>query len=393
MRFAACLKKDVRLLTGGGARSLVFIALPVVLVLLMVWGMGSVAGADASISPFDIAVRDEDDTVMSRLLATQLDGVKLFRRVIRAGKETDSELLSGGCAAVVTIPKDFFYDLYDMRDTDVLLSLNSSMPDEAGVVRSAFTSLLGILEEDQRVYYAAARARYGELDDEIMQGVYHDYSEAAAEGALNRLSLFDISGLYKGGFDAKRLFFAASMLSMLIMFIPLCTLRGMSEELEAGLCERFAVSGGSIAEAVLSKLVVSLVMTALPAVLCIWAAGLKEAWAIMPVTAAGFLASFAFFMFLSLISRGAQTAQLVGNTLILLMLTVGGAILPAALLPARLSGISRFTLPGVMLSSLRYASLGFGARAMLRPVIILLVIAAVFTAASLPLLRTGRRRA
>lgn len=78
MRFAACLKKDIRLLTGGGLRSLLFLLLPVLLAFIMAFGMRSMAKVDLNTVSFNIAVRDEDDTVMSRLLMTQLDKVSLF---------------------------------------------------------------------------------------------------------------------------------------------------------------------------------------------------------------------------------------------------------------------------------------------------------------------------
>ena len=48
MRFAACLKKDLRLLTGGGLRSLLFLLLPLLLMLIMVFGMKENASADVN---------------------------------------------------------------------------------------------------------------------------------------------------------------------------------------------------------------------------------------------------------------------------------------------------------------------------------------------------------
>ncbi len=58
MRFAACLKKDLRLLTGGGIRSLVFLLLPILLVFIMFFGMRTSAEANELLSPFPISVRD-----------------------------------------------------------------------------------------------------------------------------------------------------------------------------------------------------------------------------------------------------------------------------------------------------------------------------------------------
>lgn len=391
MRFAACLKKDIRLLTGGGLRSLAFLALPVLLVFLMIFGMRTAASADASVAGFPIAVRDEDGTVMSRMLTTQLDRVELFSAVLRAGDKTDAELAERGCAAIVTIPKDFFYDLYDMRDTDVVIALNKDMPQEAALVRTAFTSLVGILESNQRAHYAAARVRFGELSGDELEQVYYEYSNAAINDALSRLELFELADVYGGGYDREKQFFAASMLSMLIMFIPLGVLRSVSEETDAGLSARFRVSGGSVAEALLSKLVIAFVMTALPAaalIVILKPGGLNV---LVPALIVCFDLSFAFFLFVSAVAGRASTAQLIGNIVMLLVLTLGGALYPYSLLAAPLKAAARVLPPHVILSSMQYASMGRGLRAMLPRLLPLVIAAAAFFIASLPFIGARRR--
>ena len=391
MRFAACLKKDIRLLTGGGLRSLLYLLLPILLAFIMAFGMRSMADIDLNAASFNIAVRDEDDTVMSRLLTTQLDRVSLFKTVVRAGSKTDEELHDMGCAAVVTIPKDFFYDLYDMQDTDVVIALNADMPEEAAMVRSAFTSLVGILEENQRVHYAAARVRYGELDDEKMAEVYHDYSNAAVADALGRLDFFSLGGVYEKGYDLSKLFFGSGILSMMIMFIPLSMLRSISEELTSGLSARFRVTGGHFYEALLSKLLIAFVMTAVPSAAVIILLKIGQLGVLIPVLAVCFLLSFAFFLFVSVLARDAAKAQLLGNLIMLFVLTVGGALYPYALLPGAVRAIGRYMLPRTIMSALQFASMGMGIGAVKTTLLIYSAAAAVFFIASLPFLRSGRR--
>ncbi|MBO4563431.1 MAG: ABC transporter permease [Clostridia bacterium] len=392
MRFAACLKKDIRLLTGGGLRSLAFLILPVLLVFLMFFGMRTAAGADTLATRFDIAVRDDDNTVMSRMLISQLDRIELFNAVVRAGSKTDEELTEAGCAAVVTVPKDFFYDLYDMKDTDVVIALNADMPAEAAMVRTAFTALVGILEENQRAHYAAARVKYGDLGSEEMEEVYYEYSNAAITDALGRLDLVELSGVWEKSYDGEKLFFAASILSMLIMFIPLGVLRSVSEELDAGLSARFAVSGGSIAEAMLSKLVIAFVMTAVPVGLLIAILKIGPVLSILPALIVSFDLSFAFFLLLSVLSGKASSAQLIGNIVMLLILTLGGALYPVKLMPGIFRAAAGYLPPGVILASMQYASMGRGASYQLPRLIPLFACAMVFFLASLPFLK-GRRRA
>ncbi|MCR5808584.1 MAG: ABC transporter permease [Clostridiales bacterium] len=391
MRFAACLKKDIRLLTGGGVRSIVFLALPVLLIFIMFFGMRTLASADDMLRPFDIAVRDEDQTIMSRMVTTQLDGISLFDSVIRAEGRTDEELTKLGCAAVVTIPKDFFYDLYDMRDTDVLIALNRDMPQEAAMVKTAFTSLVGILEENQRAHYAAARVKYGELDGERMEEVYYEYSTAALEDALGRLDFFELAGVYKKGFDTSKLFFASSILSMLLMFIPLGVLRSVSEETEAGLIARYRTAGGSFAEALLSKLVVAFAMTAIPCAAVLLILGIGGLSVLIPTLIILFDLSFALFLFVSVICRTASASQLAGNLIMLLILTVGGALYPFSLLPAWIAPLSRAMLPHMLVSSMQYASMGRSFADLAPRLIPYAAAAAALAFVSLLILRARRR--
>lgn len=391
MRFAACLKKDIRLLTGGGIRSLAFLILPVLLIFIMIFGMSGVASADINVKSFRIAIRDNDNTVMSRMLITQLEKVELFDSIVRAGDKTDEELAGEGCAAVVTIPQWFFYMLYDMQDTDVVIALNGDMPEEAAMVKSAFSSLVGILEENQRVYYAEARARYGDLDEDKWNEVYHNYSSASLEDALGRLDFFELAGVYSKGFDAKKLFFGSSLISMLIMFIPLSLLRSVSEEMEAGLSERFALSGGSLAEALLSKLVIAFVMTFIPVVFIIMILKLGELKVLVPVLLICFDFSFAFFLFIGVIAKKASTAQLAGNLIMLLMLTVGGALYPYTLLPAGIKRVSEFMLPRIILSSMQYASMGRGFGEIFIRLLPVIGLAILFFLLSLPFFKVRRR--
>ena len=67
MKLFACIKKDIRLLTGGGIKSLLFPVVPILLVFLMFFGMGSLSEKRSYIEPFPIAVRDEDDTILTRI--------------------------------------------------------------------------------------------------------------------------------------------------------------------------------------------------------------------------------------------------------------------------------------------------------------------------------------
>lgn len=387
MKLIACIKKDIALICGGGARALVYAVLPVALMFLLMFYMGGLAEGSGYTEPFSVAVRDNDDTMMSHILITQLRNIPVFKEVRAAGSASDEQLCGEGCAAVITIPKDFFYDLYDMKDTDVRLLLNEDMPREAAMVKAAIGSVGGIIEENQKIYYAAARVRFGELDDEQLSGVYYEYSEASLNGVLNRLDYFEISRLYADERQNTLLFFASGICSMLIMFIPLCILRNLYEEKELGMIARLTAAGGGVLQTVLAKFIAAFAMTAVPVCAVLIITKTPNALALAPMLLILFTASFCLYLFLSLACRAAERAQLIGNMLMLLMLIVGGAILPFRLLPAAIQKLSAFSLPYYTSRCFYAASLGRGAGYMLKSLLPVIISIPVFIAASLLLYR------
>ena len=369
MKLLACIKKDILLVCGSPAKALLCIVLPIALLFLLTVFMSGSADVSTNTEKFPIAVRDNDDTVMSKLVITNLRNIPLFGEVRTYDEDdavTDDELIASGCAAVITVPKDFFYDLYDMKPTDVRMTLNGDMPREAEIVRAAVGSISSIIRQNQSVYYAAARIRYGDLEQAELDGLYHDYSDSAVNAALNRLNYFEIGELYADEEQNQKLFIAAGLCSMLIMFIPLCVLRSLYEEKELGIIARLRSAGGGVMQAVLSKFLAALVMTALPTAAVLIIIRPPNAAALIPALAVTFIASFVFYLVISLLFRSSERAQLAGNVIMLLMLIVGGALFPFRLLPAGLQKLSPAALPYYVSRSFYAASLGRSAGAVLR---------------------------
>lgn len=393
MRFLACVKKDMRLICGGGSRFLLYLLLPIILVILMVFCMGDIASSRKYVDPFRIAIRDNDDTMISAILITQLREIGLFSEVklIKDGI-SDEFLFDAGYAAVLTIPHDFFYDLYDMMDTAVILVLNENMPNESTLVHTCVSSVLTIVSENQRVWYASARVRYGDLTDEQMREVYRNYSTSALSGVLSRLSYFDTEKLYSEKEYNAKLFFLAGIISMICMFIPLCVLKTLPDEVEMGILSRYMASGRSLSSLLLSKLSAAFLLSFVPVTTVSVLLDTVSFLSVILVFTSVFLASFALFLFTSSVLKSAPQSQLLGNVLLLLMLSMGGALYPYELFPAHIQIFSRFTIPYYSLQGIYVAARCSSISDLLQTILPLLISSAVFTAASLPFLgKKGKR--
>ena len=170
----AALCKDLKLFfSGAGVAALL---LPFLLLAAFRIGLGDLT-TQSYVQPFPIAVRDEDDTIMSRSLIAQMKRIELFSDVAVLEEETsNAQALDQGAAAVITIPKDFFYDLYTMTDCPVSIVLNGDMQLESTLIYSVFGSVMDIIRGNQVAYTAVYQLCYGDLDNEQQWALYQESS-------------------------------------------------------------------------------------------------------------------------------------------------------------------------------------------------------------------------
>ena len=251
--FRAALYKDMKLLWRGSG-------LAVLLLPLLLSAAFSLFAADLTgqtgIRPFMIAVRDRDQTLMSGSLVSQMRELELFSEVRKVGENvTDEELLAEGAAAVITIPKDYFYEMYTASDCPVDVTLNESMPLESSVLQSVFVSVMKIISSDQAAQRGAYRFAYGDLDRQLLDRLYEDTSLDLFEDALSRQAVFGntIQASDTVGAMARRLL--ASVISMLLFILLTGALVTIPEELALGVLPRYRGTGGSIFAFILSRLV------------------------------------------------------------------------------------------------------------------------------------------
>ena len=157
--FAACVRKDICLFSS--AAGIACLLLPFIAACLLAFGLNDALAAENVIEPFPVAVIDRDETVMSRMLIGQLRRIELFSEVrCVSGSEFDSafrtaedaapivdfeEDMLAGCAAAVTIPKDYFYSVYYMDEGKVDAWLNGEMPLESELTADIIESVEEIM--------------------------------------------------------------------------------------------------------------------------------------------------------------------------------------------------------------------------------------------------------
>lgn len=380
----AALYKDWKLFfrrTG-----LAVLLLPLALLLGLRFGLEGGSG-QAYLRPFPVAVRDEDDTIMSRSLISQMSRVRLFSQVIRPENgEDDAQLLEQGAAAVVTIPKDFFYDLYSMEDCPVQVTLNRAMPLESALFRSMFCSVMDIIRANQGSWRGLYAYRYGELTPEQREELYAEASDSLIRDALGRLTMFeDDEKAEAAGMVERKLL--ALLLSVIVLFFSLSTVKTLPEELALGVLPRFRAAGGSLPAFLFAKLLTALLAvfpTLLLTVLLLRAGGVGP---LLLVGLILLLGAFGLLLAVAAWSGSPAAAQRLGNLLLLLSLVLGGGLWPRGLLPEPLALLGRWTLPHYGLLGVEAACRGMPAAGIFRLLWPVLLVGAVGFALALPGLR------
>ncbi|MBR4435913.1 MAG: ABC transporter permease [Clostridia bacterium] len=358
--FFASIYKDICLfLSASGILSLL---LPALAALLMLAGSNDTAAADLSVKPFAVAVYDLDETLMSRSLISQFKEIDLFSNVkvytsedITSGAFDTIDTEENGnikrsdalfsvdafkdCAAIITIPTDFFYDLYTEDETRVRLYTNEKMAVESRITENIISGVARIIAGERAAWSAAYTERYGENfheDGELLDAYLDSAAASIIEGALGRRSvLYDGESMAQIESNVKNTFFAAAAI-MLFFLVSLGVVKTMPDERRMGLFDRFVSIGGNVIELILSKLVSGAVFCSagiVPLILILrpelGGAGMLPLLALI----FAFLSCFFVVLAFGFITGNTEQFMLAGGMATALSLLFGGAIYPFALLP------------------------------------------------------------
>ncbi|SET14127.1 ABC-2 family transporter protein [[Clostridium] aminophilum] len=348
--FKACLFKDLKLFfKRAGVLSLL---LPLLLYTAMYFGFRSFSSS-AAVQPFPIAIRDEDNTLMSRNLILQMKDIPMFSevRVLENG-ETDREVLEQGAAAVVTIPQYLFYKMYAVEECPVDVAVNDRMELPSALFRSIFGSIMSIMESDESSFRGAYRYMYTlqngadaaarDLEDpDIREEINRKASSELLSDALGRQTIFDTE------YSASRIMITsvlrdilAGIFLIMVLGYAVTALKTIPEERRLGVIPRLEALGHSSIVFYLSKLIAVflLLMPILLGLFCLLPR--KAFWMILPWTALLILLGFLEILLIAEIARDSRWIQQIGNLFLLLMLISGGTFWPRAALPGFLRAVS-----------------------------------------------------
>lgn len=115
-----------------------------------------------------------------------------------------------GCAAAVTIPKDYFYSVYYMDEGKVDAWLNGEMPLESELTADIIESVAEIMAGERAAMLAAFRIAEGdEPSAEAVQRFRDACANAVLDSAMGRRAVLRIHRVLSGAFrrgDSRKIF-------------------------------------------------------------------------------------------------------------------------------------------------------------------------------------------
>ncbi len=271
--------------------------------------------------------------------------VELFSKVDVVKEESDAELFAKGYAAVTTIPKDFFYEMYVSDKRPALLSLNEGMPLQATLYRAVFTSVMDVIRMEEAAHYGMYFFVYGKLSRQQKIDAYNETSENLFLDILGRQQVFDSDLLHSDApsSDLRRL--ASILLSVVTVLFLTGFLSSVPEERKKRILPRFVALGGNPFYFALSRyLLFLLFLTPILIGVCLLAVQEGRFFLflclLVPVSAV-----FLAFSALGLYVPGARMMRRVGSVYLLFSLILSGTIWPLRGLPVWMSYLQRLTLP------------------------------------------------
>ena len=336
--FRAVLYKDFKLfLQKSGFLGFL---LPFLLALLLSAGISDIS-KQTVVQPFQIAVRDQDNTIMSRSLISQIKKVDIFSQVTRITDETDQEVLADGNVAVITIPHNFFYDMYQttQENTVIKVRLNRNRKVDAMIFQSVFTSVMDMIHSEWASERSVYLLQYGKLTNDQEISLFYEASDLLLKDALGRQNVFDSAQQIADTVKDMGRRLAATILTVMFLYISTEAVKTLPEELRLGIMPRFHAFGGKLSDFILSKWIMSLVLSA-PTVLLIflWQ---KPTNFMMFFLFMSILQIFAFLLMLaiSIWTQDSLQTQRWGNLLVLFSLVAGGTLWPDNFLIPEISWI------------------------------------------------------
>ncbi len=351
--FIALVKKDIKLVFADVKAVVMMIFVPFLFIALFSGVADSLMEDAHFIKPFDIAVADKEDSVMTRILIEQLKGTGMFSNLITADEDTCRRMVSGNeVAAAVVIPEDFTssIDMGENKPVEVIGNLKQSFRARIvyNIIDSASTLVCAGQASMNTVYHYDKEAgiRNRELWDR-----FQETADQMLRFAVTRRSFFAETAGVRVFDVTPGEYMTAALLSVFLMFTGLPVARIQIYERVSGVHARILTPMAGNLRILASKTVVTFFAGGIQ-FMVVFAASwffLGNYWrgsisAALQITLAVLFSVSCWAVLVASVSSTPAAADMTGSLGILLMAAAGGSIYPLHRMPEAVRYISGITV-------------------------------------------------
>lgn len=352
-RFAALLKNDIKLFFKDWKAIALLILMPFLFIAFFSYALTPYLDENGFVEPFNVALVDYEDTAQTRILVKQLEEIKIFQEVLKVDESYAKRLISENKAAsAIIIPDGFSSSIAIGENKPVTVIGNKAMPLQSYIVKNLIQGTANIVSAGQSaintIYHYNEKAG---LSEEELQKQFEESTLKIILEAISRNEVFsEIEGAVNLNLTPVE-YFSAGLITVFLMFAGMPGMKMLVMERSYGLTTRLQVSPVRFWQIILSKFIVTVILSTLQFLIIIVLTSLvfKNYWGtpfekILLLFAGIIFAVASWSVFVSAISSTPASADVIGNLSVLLMAVIGGSIYPLSSMPGFIKTISKLTI-------------------------------------------------
>ncbi len=392
MKLLSIAVKDTKVLIRDWKALAILIAMPFILISLLGMALGGLWSGESGISKFDVGVVNIDQGELASVFIKDVLKSKDMAKMLNVSEVSESEarksVESGDLAAAVVIPKGFTDKIMSGKNAGMEVLGDPGQEVRAGIIRSianAYASRLSSVMIGAEVPVGFLM-KTGAVPPDQAESVVHQLVEEAKAASENPQITVAKGSLAKQRELTAIEYYSAGMSVMFLMFGSMYGAFSLLDErrqftlmrLMSTPTSRLTILGGKLAGIFLIGVLQFSVLVLVTRLVY----GVK--WGSVPevavLTAATVLATTGLAVFISSIGKTRGAVAGISELIIQPMAVLGGSMIPLIAFPPWLQAVSRFTINYWAISGFRDLMLGKGIESIVQPVLVLIVIAAVFMA-------------
>lgn len=349
--------KDLKLFFADKRAMLLTFAVPIALISLFAFAFGGAGQTKGSSRPTTLVMADEDKTVASKNIITQIDSLKEFNVALTSLDSAENLVKKGDESAILVIHKGFSDSLNAGNKPPIEFKYDAAKEAEVGILQGALIGkLMGIIGAKSMLKGAITKFDFEnpDLDSATREKIHAQIADNFSSDATNKQteSFIQSTPLIAEAENSPGLIHAvAGTAIMMLLFSVVGMGASMLDEKQEGTLKKLLYSPLSPNSILFGKMISANILSSLQLVVMFIFAKLVFGLDIFPhlpslllmIVATAYACS-SFGVLLASFAKSRQQVQGMSTLIVLVMSCIGGSMIPTFVMPAFMQKLSVFSV-------------------------------------------------